>query len=252
MPIGPFRTYSQPVNLRDLEARFEAGDEVTPEALKAKRLIEDLGRRQDPRHRRADEEALGLRARLLEDGEGEDRGRRRDRHVAARRARPEQCRSAAEAEGDARRDDEPEATSRRRTRQSRRGGLATAPRARTQTQCSPGSPTPGASRSSGKRVLFTALILAALPARVVDPRPGRRLGGDRRSTSSSTGGDPRPAQPLLRRRAVAVLAVRARDHAVRHGVDHPPADDRRHPAALASCRRRASPATPRSTSTRAT
>jgi large subunit ribosomal protein L15 len=39
MPIGPFRTYSQPVNLRDLEARFEAGEEVTPEALKAKRLI---------------------------------------------------------------------------------------------------------------------------------------------------------------------------------------------------------------------
>jgi large subunit ribosomal protein L15 len=39
MPIGPFRTYSQPVNLRDLEARFEAGEEVTPESLKAKRLI---------------------------------------------------------------------------------------------------------------------------------------------------------------------------------------------------------------------
>jgi large subunit ribosomal protein L15 len=39
MPIGPFRTYSQPVNLRDLEARFEPGDEVTPETLKAKRLI---------------------------------------------------------------------------------------------------------------------------------------------------------------------------------------------------------------------
>jgi large subunit ribosomal protein L15 len=39
MPIGPFRTYSQPVNVRDLEARFEAGDEVTPETLKAKRLI---------------------------------------------------------------------------------------------------------------------------------------------------------------------------------------------------------------------
>src|SRR6266540_6243128 len=39
MPIGPFRTYSQPVNLRDLEARFEKGDEVTPETLKAKRLI---------------------------------------------------------------------------------------------------------------------------------------------------------------------------------------------------------------------
>ena len=39
MPIGPFRTYSQPVNLRDLEDRFEAGAEVTPESLKAKRLI---------------------------------------------------------------------------------------------------------------------------------------------------------------------------------------------------------------------
>ena len=39
MPIGPFRTYSQPVNLRDLEERFEAGAEVTPETLKASRLI---------------------------------------------------------------------------------------------------------------------------------------------------------------------------------------------------------------------
>src|SRR2546430_13485245 len=42
MPIGPFRTYSQPVNLRDLEARFDAGDEVTPETLKTKGLIRTL------------------------------------------------------------------------------------------------------------------------------------------------------------------------------------------------------------------
>ncbi len=42
MPVGPFRTYTQPVNLRDLEARFEAGDEVTPESLKAKGLIRTL------------------------------------------------------------------------------------------------------------------------------------------------------------------------------------------------------------------
>jgi large subunit ribosomal protein L15 len=41
MPIGPFRTYSQPVNLRDLEARFEAGAEVTPEALVAARLLKN-------------------------------------------------------------------------------------------------------------------------------------------------------------------------------------------------------------------
>jgi large subunit ribosomal protein L15 len=32
MPIGPFRTYTQPVNLRDLD-RFDAGAEVTPESL---------------------------------------------------------------------------------------------------------------------------------------------------------------------------------------------------------------------------
>lgn len=42
MPIGPFRTYNQPVNVRDLEARFEAGAEVTPEALKAAGLTRKL------------------------------------------------------------------------------------------------------------------------------------------------------------------------------------------------------------------
>jgi large subunit ribosomal protein L15 len=42
MPLGPFRTYTQPVNLRDLEARFDAGEEVTPESLKAKGLIRSL------------------------------------------------------------------------------------------------------------------------------------------------------------------------------------------------------------------
>jgi large subunit ribosomal protein L15 len=41
MPIGPFRTYSQPVNIRDLD-RFESGDEVTPETLKAKGLIRSI------------------------------------------------------------------------------------------------------------------------------------------------------------------------------------------------------------------
>jgi large subunit ribosomal protein L15 len=41
MPIGPFRTYTQPVNLRDLD-RFEDGDEVTPETLKAKGLIRSV------------------------------------------------------------------------------------------------------------------------------------------------------------------------------------------------------------------
>jgi large subunit ribosomal protein L15 len=40
MPIGPFRTYTVPVNVRDLD-RFEAGEEVTPETLVAKRLIKN-------------------------------------------------------------------------------------------------------------------------------------------------------------------------------------------------------------------
>jgi large subunit ribosomal protein L15 len=38
MPFEPFRTHTQPVNLADLEARFEAGAEVTGETLKAKGL----------------------------------------------------------------------------------------------------------------------------------------------------------------------------------------------------------------------
>lgn len=42
MPIGPFRTYSQPVNVGDLERRFEPGAEVTPEALKAAGLVRKL------------------------------------------------------------------------------------------------------------------------------------------------------------------------------------------------------------------
>lgn len=39
MPVGPFRTRTYHVNLRDLEARFDDGAEVTPEALAEKGLI---------------------------------------------------------------------------------------------------------------------------------------------------------------------------------------------------------------------
>ena len=42
MPIGPFRTYNQPVNVGDLEQRFEAGADVTLEALKASGLVRKL------------------------------------------------------------------------------------------------------------------------------------------------------------------------------------------------------------------
>jgi large subunit ribosomal protein L15 len=35
MPFEPFRTHTQPVNVADLEARFDAGAEVTPDTLRA-------------------------------------------------------------------------------------------------------------------------------------------------------------------------------------------------------------------------
>lgn len=42
MPVGPHRTFSQGVNVSQLEERFDDGAEVTPEALKATRLIKKL------------------------------------------------------------------------------------------------------------------------------------------------------------------------------------------------------------------
>jgi large subunit ribosomal protein L15 len=41
MPVGPFRTYTQPVNVAAL-ARFDAGTEVTPELLKQAGLIRTI------------------------------------------------------------------------------------------------------------------------------------------------------------------------------------------------------------------
>jgi large subunit ribosomal protein L15 len=40
LPIGPFRTSTAPVNVRDLD-RFENGDEVTPESLVEKGLLKN-------------------------------------------------------------------------------------------------------------------------------------------------------------------------------------------------------------------
>jgi large subunit ribosomal protein L15 len=44
MPFEKFRTRTQAVNLSDLDARFQANDEVTPEALRAA----GLAKRRDP------------------------------------------------------------------------------------------------------------------------------------------------------------------------------------------------------------
>jgi large subunit ribosomal protein L15 len=43
MPFEPFRTHTQPVNLADLEARFDKGAEVTPEALAGRGLATRKG-----------------------------------------------------------------------------------------------------------------------------------------------------------------------------------------------------------------
>jgi large subunit ribosomal protein L15 len=43
MPVGPFRTLTQGVNLREIDARYDAGEEVTVESLKEKGLIRNTG-----------------------------------------------------------------------------------------------------------------------------------------------------------------------------------------------------------------
>ena len=40
MPVGPFGTYTHPVNIRDLD-RFDAGDKVTPETLVEKGILKN-------------------------------------------------------------------------------------------------------------------------------------------------------------------------------------------------------------------
>jgi large subunit ribosomal protein L15 len=43
MPFEKFRTHTQPVNLKDLEARFQKGAEVTPDALREEGLATRKG-----------------------------------------------------------------------------------------------------------------------------------------------------------------------------------------------------------------
>ena len=43
MPFEKFRTHTQPVNLKDLEARFDKGTEVTPELLRKSGLASRKG-----------------------------------------------------------------------------------------------------------------------------------------------------------------------------------------------------------------
>ena len=73
MPVGPFRTETQPVNVRDLE-RFRVGNDVTPELMLTPwACLEHSHRRQGAGRRRADQEADRHGPPLLGQCAGEDR-----------------------------------------------------------------------------------------------------------------------------------------------------------------------------------
>jgi large subunit ribosomal protein L15 len=115
MPIGPFRTFTQAVNLRDLETRFESGDVITPETLKERGLIRntrvdvkilgqgDLTKKLSiSAHRfsasaREKIEAAGGSATALRE-EPEQRSRKRRKIAARKRAAGEATPAAPEAE----------------------------------------------------------------------------------------------------------------------------------------------------------
>ena len=146
MPIGPFRTYNQPVNVGSLDERFDAGADVTLEALKAAGLIAKLS---------VDVKILGegeLTKKLSvtahsfsQVGGGEDRGGRRHGHAAARagRAQEEEAQGRSARQRRARgRDVDRRGGAGRRRRSPRQ------PRKRPSNACSRGSRTPGGFRSS--------------------------------------------------------------------------------------------------------
>ena len=161
MPIGPFRTYSQPINLRDLDRVFADGDTVNIETLVEKGLLKNT---------KADVKILGTgdlskklvgdRALLLRHRAREDHCGRRQRH------------GAQGAEG----------PRRRRARRSR-----SRPPTRTEPEVEETEAEAPAEESEGvfswlanawrvpelrHRVLFTALILAIYRLGSWIPAPG--------------------------------------------------------------------------------
>ena len=247
MPIGPFRTSTQPVNLRDLEARFEAGAEVTPETLVTARLIKNtkidikiLGSGELTKKLSVSAHGFSKTAKEKIEAAGGTvtwlRGEPVEKKPKRSKAKAPVASDEAEVEAEVR------SPRRQRRRRPTRRRLSNAELAR-QRLARPGAT---AARS------LHGLRARRLPARLVDAGTGRRLGCDPELLQRERRLDPRPPEPVLGRRAVALLALRARDHAVRHGVDHRPAPDRRDPAARRAPEGGRGRATPRSTSTRAT
>ena len=177
MPFEKFRTRTQPVNLSDLEARFKADDEVTPESLREA----GLAKRRHPVKILARGEIskkLTVKAHAFS-----ARPRRRSRRPAG---------IADERSSDA--SDDPQ-------RLHRPGDPQEAP-------LHGGDPRP-------------------LPAGRLHPVARRRRPGDQgRRQQRRRLEHPRLPQPLLGRKPLAALPVRAGDHALHHGLDHPAAPDR--------------------------
>ena len=147
MPIGPFRTYSQPINLRDLDRVFADGDTVNIEAMVEKGLLKNtkadvkvLGTGDLKKKLAVTAHAFSASAREKITAAGgsatalkEPKDPRKKKHKAAK-PKPEARR--------ARRSPRPTSPSPRRRSQPPRPRLP--PRTRS---CSAGSRTPGASRS---------------------------------------------------------------------------------------------------------
>ena len=79
-----------------------------------------------------------------------------------------------------------------------------------------------------KKLLFTALLLALYRVGSHIPVPGINVQAVNDIQKQFGGGEhPRPAEPVQRRRPEPDRALRAGDHALHHGVDHPAAADGR-------------------------
>ena len=239
MPIGPFRTYTQPVNVRDLD-RFEDGDEVNSETLKAKGLIRSV--RKDVKllgvgeltkklsitvhgasaTAREKVEAAGGTLTLLREPKV-----RKPKNAKRRPETRPQTSGTGAADDDAAEAAAETAAAEvaQKTQPSRRR------KARPRLHA-----VLGLERLARPRPAQAAALhgrnARRVPPRLVDARAGRRLEDDR-ELLQRPGRRVRPAQPVLRLGALALLGLRARDHAVRHGVDHPAADDGGHPLARA-------------------
>ena len=164
MPVGPFRTYTQPVNIRDLDAlRGRRGGHARDAEGEGSDPLGPQGR-EAARRRRADEEALDHGARRLGDRAREGRGRRRhtDAPQGAEGAEGQEAQACAarsdDGEPEARRAAEPRTEARRRRRRptSRGRGVGPALLAR-QRVARPGAPAAGCcSRRSSSRCTASA------------------------------------------------------------------------------------------------